>query len=168
VIRWPIEFGHNFLYIGCALVEAISFSQLAHPARWFGFGAALTAVGGLLLAYDLRLINSRIRDSAGEASNRMCALVKRDQRLNLAVLLPALFVFNVACALSILTWPQLFLRNHLWLIAAQLIAFFIYLLYVVKFFDKLAPFVAEARAEWRALDSDDAQFPVRVSSPTPD
>ena len=168
VIRWPIEFGHNFLYIGCALVEAISFSQLAHPARWFGFGAAFIAVGWLLFAYDLRLINSRIRDSAGEASNRMCALVKRDQWLNLAVLLPALFVFNGACALSILTWPQLFLRNHLWLIVAQLIAFFIYLVYVVKFFDKLAPFVAEARAEWRALDSEEAQFPVRASSPSPD
>src|SRR5213079_3382129 len=23
VIRWPLEFGHNFLYIACALVEAI-------------------------------------------------------------------------------------------------------------------------------------------------
>ena len=40
LIRWPLEFGHNFLYIGCALVEAISFSQLARPARWFAFGAA--------------------------------------------------------------------------------------------------------------------------------
>src|SRR5580704_18709320 len=45
VIRWPLEFGHNFLYIACALVEAISFSQLARPARWFGFGAAFVAAG---------------------------------------------------------------------------------------------------------------------------
>src|SRR5258708_29842578 len=33
VIRWPLEFGHNFLYIACALVEAFSFAQLGNPAR---------------------------------------------------------------------------------------------------------------------------------------
>src|SRR6266566_5043761 len=27
VIRWPLEFGHNFLYIACALVEAILFAE---------------------------------------------------------------------------------------------------------------------------------------------
>jgi hypothetical protein len=156
VIRWPIEFGHNFLYIGCALVEAISFSQLARPARWFGFGAAFIAVGWLLFAYDLRLINARSRDSAGQASNRMCALVKRDQYLNLAILLPALFVFNVACGLSIFAWPEVFLQHnaHLWLIIAQLVAFSAYLLYVLKFFGKLAPFIADARAEWRGISRD--------------
>src|SRR3954467_4348887 len=35
LIRWPLEFGHNFLYIACALVEAILFAQLAQPQRWF-------------------------------------------------------------------------------------------------------------------------------------
>ena len=45
LIRWPIELGHNFLYIGCALLEAILFAQLAKPGRWFGFGAAFMAAG---------------------------------------------------------------------------------------------------------------------------
>src|ERR1700726_306423 len=39
VIRWPLEFGHNFLYIGCALVEAVMFSRLTNPAAWFALGA---------------------------------------------------------------------------------------------------------------------------------
>src|SRR5690242_13856101 len=68
VIRWPLEFGHNFLYIACALVEAISFSQLARPARWFAFGAAFIAAGWMLFAYDLRLIRARMDDSPGDAS----------------------------------------------------------------------------------------------------
>src|SRR5437762_2078981 len=34
VIRWPLEFGHNFLYIACALVEAILFAQIGKPASW--------------------------------------------------------------------------------------------------------------------------------------
>jgi hypothetical protein len=156
VIRWPIEFGHNFLYIGCALVEAISFSQISHPARWFGFGAAFIAVGWLLFAYDLRLVNARISDSAGAASDRMCELVKRDQYLNLLVLLPALFCFNVASAWSIHTLPQLFLGRHahLWLIALQVIGVLGYLLYLQRFFGKLAPLIADARAEWRGHDKD--------------
>src|SRR3954469_18988848 len=60
VIRWPLEFGHNFFYIACALVEAILFAQLGKPARWFGFGAAFIATGWTLFVYDLRLIHARM------------------------------------------------------------------------------------------------------------
>jgi len=34
VIRWPLEFGHNFLYIACTLVETVTFTQLNQPLRW--------------------------------------------------------------------------------------------------------------------------------------
>src|SRR5213594_4417821 len=73
VIRWPLEFGHNFLYISCALVEAFSFAQLGNPARWFAFVAVFLAVGWLLFAYDLRLIRMRVRDRTGDVSNRLYA-----------------------------------------------------------------------------------------------
>ena len=91
VIRWPLEFGHNFLYIACALVEAFSFAQLGKPGRWFAFVAAFLAVGWLLFAYDLRLIRMRVRDRTGDASNRLYGLVTRDQWLNLGLLLPLSF-----------------------------------------------------------------------------
>src|SRR5207248_11300542 len=99
VIRWPLEFGHNFLYIACALVEAFSFAQLGNPARWFAFVAAFLAVGWLLFTYDLRLIRMRVRDRTGEVSNRFYALVTRDPRLNLAYLVPAFLLVNVAFAI---------------------------------------------------------------------
>src|SRR5436309_287484 len=94
VIRWPLEFGHNFLYIGCALLEAILFANLTKPVSWFGFGAAFIAIGWTLFVYDLRLIYARMSDSAGESSNRLSARVLRDQWLNIAVLLPAVFLVN--------------------------------------------------------------------------
>lgn len=152
VIRWPLEFGHNFLYIGCALVEAFSFAQLGNPARWFAFISAFLAVGWLLFAYDLRLIRTRVRDRTGEASSRLYALVTRDQKLNLTFLLPGFFLVNVACAVAIHLRPEFFLnRNgHIWLIALQLIAFAGYLSYVTRFYARLAPLIAQARAEWRA------------------
>jgi hypothetical protein len=151
VIRWPLEFGHNFLYIACALVEALMFAQLARPQSWFLFGAAFIVVGWALFVYDLRLIRARMRDSAGPASDQLCALVKRDQWLNIAVLLPGVLLLNIACAWAIQAGPQFFIdRNaHLLLVAAQLAGFGGYLLYVVRFYLKLAPFIAEARAEWR-------------------
>jgi hypothetical protein len=152
VIRWPLEFGHNFLYIACALVEAFSFAQLGNPARWFAFVAASIAVGWLLFAYDLRLIRMRMRDRTGDVSNRLYAIVRRDQLLNLGLLLPAFFLVNVACAAAIHLRPEFFLdRNgHIWLIALQLMGFGGYLSYVVTFYTKLTPLIEHARAEWRA------------------
>jgi hypothetical protein len=155
VIRWPLEFGHNFLYIACALVEALLFAQLARPASWFTFGAAFIAIGWALFVYDLRLIRARDRDSTGEASNRLCVLVKRDQWLNIAVLLPAVLLLNVACAMSIHAWPEFFLGHdgHVWLVALQLAGFAGYLWYLVKFYTKLAPFITQARHEWDNRDA---------------
>lgn len=154
VIRWPLEFGHNFLYIGCALVESISFAQLATPSRWFAFGAAFIAVGWLLFVYDLRLIRARREDSAGKA-DRLFSLVWRDQCLNIMVLLPIVFLLNLGCTLAIRFAPTFFLeRNgHLWLVAAQILGFAGYLSYVVAFFTKISPLIAAARHEWEIDDS---------------
>jgi hypothetical protein len=132
-------------------VEAFSFAQLGNPTRWFAFVAAFLGVGWLLFAYDLRLIRMRVRDRTGDVSYRLYALVTRDQWLNIGLLLPAFILVNVACAIAIHLRPEFFLARdgHLWLIALQLIAFAGYLSYVVTFYSKLAPLIAEARAEWR-------------------
>ena len=156
VIRWPLEFGHNFLYIACALVEAILFAQIGKPASWFGFGAVFIAIGWTLFVYDLRLIYARMGDSAGEASNRLSTRVRRDQWLNIALLLPAIFLLNLVSAILIRTWPEVFLVHnaHVWLIAVELLGFAGYLFYVVRFYASLAPLIAEARHEWRGTGGD--------------
>jgi hypothetical protein len=158
VIRWPLEFGHNFLYIACALVEAILFAQLGKPGSWFGFGAAFIAIGWTLFVYDLRLIYARMRDSAGEASDRLYARVRRDQWLNIVLLLPAVFFLNLVSAILVRTWPEVFLaRNaHVWLIAVQVLGFAGYLVYVVRFYVGLAPLITQAHQEWRNLGSDES------------
>ena len=150
LIRWPLEFGHNFLYIACALVEAVSFAQILNPANWFAFGAAFLASGWILFFYDLRLIHARQRDSAGQAGNRLYDRVRRDQLLNLTLLLPGVFLLNVLCAICIRTWPEIFVRGgaHLYLIALQIVGFAGYLIYVVRFYINLAPSILEAHREW--------------------
>ncbi len=158
VIRWPLEFGHNFLYIACALVEAILFAQLGKPASWFGFGAAFIAIGWTLFVYDLRLIYARMRDSAGETSDRLYARVRRDQWLNIVLLLPAVFFLNLVSAILVRTWPEVFLAHnaHVWLIAVQVLGFAGYLVYVVRFYVGLAPLIAQSHQEWRNLARDES------------
>jgi hypothetical protein len=152
LIRWPLEFGHNFFYIACALGESLLFTRLSNPRAWFAIGTLYAAIVWLLFIYDLRLIRARERDSAGEASNRLYALVTRDQWLNIGALVPALFLLNLACAICIRVWPEFFVfRNgHVWLAAVQLLVFGIYLLYVLRFFRTLATLISRARQEWHS------------------
>jgi hypothetical protein len=152
VIRWPLEFGHNFLYISCALVEAVLFTRLTSPAAWFAFGALFGAVGWTLFTYDLRLIKAREIDSAGPASNQLIAIVKRDQWMNILVLVPAVSLCNFGCFLCIRRWPGFFLDRqfHVYLAAVQIVGFTAYLFYVIWHLRRVAPLVVRARAEWRS------------------
>jgi hypothetical protein len=81
----------------------------------------------------------------------LSARVLRDQWLNLALLLPGVFVLNVLFLLAIRTWPEFFIaqNKHVWLIGVQVASFVAYLIYVVRFYIDLAPLIVEARAEWR-------------------
>ena len=151
LIRWPLEFGHNFVYIACALGESLLFTRLNNPRAWFVLGAFYAVIVWFLFIYDLRLIRARERDSAGDASDRLYKIVTRDQWLNIIALLPALFLLNLLGAICIRTWPEFFLaRNgHVWLAIVQVATFAIYLLYVIRFYVRLAPLIAQARDEWR-------------------
>src|SRR5438445_9599304 len=88
LIRWPLEFGHNFFYIACALGEAILFSRLDRPLAWFQLSAAFAAVIWLLFVYDMRLIRARMAESNNAADRALYARARTDQMLNICVLVP--------------------------------------------------------------------------------
>ena len=152
LIRWPLEFGHNFFYIACALGESLLFSRLNNPRSWFAIGAVYAMIVWLLFIYDLRLLRARKGDSAGEASNRLYAVVTRDQWLNILALVPGLFLLNLACIICLRLRPEYFLarEGHVWLATIQLASFGFYLLYVLRFFKTLTHLISSARQEWHA------------------
>ncbi|MEY2479674.1 MAG: hypothetical protein QOI04_601 [Verrucomicrobiota bacterium] len=156
LIRWPLEFGHNFFYIACALGESLLFSRLNNPRAWFALGAGYAVIVWLLFVYDLRMIRARERDSAGEASNQLYAILKRDQWINIGALLPGLFSLNALCAICVRARPEFFLARggHVWLAEIQLACFAFYLIYVLRFFRKLTGLIRTAREEWH----DDAKI----------
>ena len=147
LIRWPLEFGHNFFYIACALGEAILFTRLNRPLAWFQLSAAYAAVVWLLFIYDMRLIRARIAESRNDADRTLYARARADQLLNIWLLVPLLFFLNVGCAFSIQSKPELFITRagHVWLIGIQLASFMVYLIYIARYFKGIAPLLLQSR-----------------------
>jgi len=147
LIKWPLEFGHNFFYIACALGEAILFSRLDRPLAWFQLSSGYAAVVWLLFVYDMRLIRARMAESRTDADRALYARARADQLLNIWLLVPLLFLLNLGCAFAISSRPDFFIARagHGWLICTQLISFAGYLLYVARFFRVIAPLVLRSR-----------------------
>ena len=63
--------------------------------------------------------------------------------LNIRLLIPGLFFFNLACALAISHWSDYFLERsgNVWLIGAQFLVFLVYLFYVTRFYHRIAPLI---------------------------
>jgi hypothetical protein len=141
LIKWPLEFGHNFFYIACALGEAILFTRLDRPSAWFTLSAAYAAAVWFLFVYDMRLIRARLAEARNDSERAFYRRTQGDQSLNIRLLIPMLFFFNLACALLIRMRADLFIAGggHVWLIGAQLACFIGYLIYVTRFFSELAP-----------------------------
>src|SRR5438477_9811931 len=131
-IKWPLEFGHNFFYIACALGEAILFTRLERPLAWFRLTTVYAAFVWLLFVYDLRLIRARLRETTTEAERLLYQRTWEDQLLNIRLLMPCLFLFNLVCALAISHWPDYFLERagNVCLIAVPILSFVVLLVFV--------------------------------------
>ena len=147
LIKWPLEFGHYFFYIACALGEAILFSRLDSPLAWFQLSAAYAGIVWLLFIYDMRLIGARISESNNAADRALYARARADQLLNILALVPLLFLLNIGCAFAIWRWPDVFITraDHVWLIGIQLVSFVIYLVYIARYFNAIAPLLLRSR-----------------------
>jgi hypothetical protein len=149
LIRWPLEFGHNFLYITCTLVEGITFTDLTDPLRWYAFNAAFAILAWLLFVVDVRLIRQRQEEARGPGERELYALILKDQRLNIFLLVPGIILFNFAATTAIYRWPDLLIQKngHIAFAIAQAISSAGYLAYVLRFSSGLAPKILKANLE---------------------
>jgi hypothetical protein len=95
----------------------------------------------------MRLIRARTADARNDADRALYARAKADQLLNICLLVPLLFFINLASALAIWIWPDLFIvrDGHVWLIGAQLVSFIVYLTYIGRHFSKIAQLLLLSR-----------------------
>jgi hypothetical protein len=152
LIRWPIEYGHNFLYIGCSLLQAVMLTQVGRPVYWFATGTAVSAAFWLLFAYDLKLIRHRREGANGPAGIELLDRIHTEQLVNVRVAMPLAVVFHMACALAIRLAPgALGARGAVALVVVQLAAGVAYQAYVLRWFRGIAPLVPRCREEWRTM-----------------
>jgi hypothetical protein len=151
LIRWPLEFVHNFFYFACALVEVLAFHHLRNPFMWFALNTVFAAFVWALFLHDLRIIRQRTKDSTGDSSSRLYAIVLGDQWANIRYVVPIAFLLNLASALAIKLTPQFFIdrSGHLILVGVQGAGLLLNLIYIVRSFSRITPLISATRAEWR-------------------
>jgi hypothetical protein len=155
VIRWPLEFGHNFLYVASTLVESILFTQLTSPLNWFALSAAYGLCVWLLFGVDLRMIRRRLEEYNLPGALALLRAVEREQRLNIRLLMPAAVLFCALAAVLVARAPDLFLarRAHAALGALQLACAAGYLAYSIRFYKRLLPLIVAAQYEWNGEEA---------------
>jgi hypothetical protein len=149
LIRWPLEFRHNFLYITCTLLEAITFTDLTNPIQWYAFNGAFAVVVWLLFLADLRLIRQRHAEAVGHAEEELYGIVLRDQNMNIRWLVPCMALFHFFAVFCIYFWPGTLIRGgaHVVFALIQTVTLLAYLSYVVRFYGTIAPIVLRANQE---------------------
>jgi hypothetical protein len=118
-IGWPIDIGHNLLYIVFALFLAIQMHFLADPRGWFAISCASTIVAWLLVYYDARVIEQRMQGASGSALALFNVALARQRRLSRGMVIAfADALFNIVL---IVLLPAVFIEQpgHLALIALQ-------------------------------------------------
>jgi hypothetical protein len=102
-----------------------------------------------LFLADLRLIRQREAEAIGPAEEELYQLILRDQRMNIHWLVPGLTLYNLVAVISIHFWPGILIAGggHIVFAVLQTITLFGYLIYVVRFFAKIAPIVLRANQE---------------------
>jgi hypothetical protein len=144
VIRWPLDFSHNFFYFGAALIEAIAFKHITDPGIWFALLALFSAVVWLLFVFDVRLIARAARST--ELGEQLLLYLRRDQQQNIRWIVPLLLSFHAGAAALVFGLPDLFVQGRLHLVLGilQLGGFIGYLIYLLRFLRQLASMILPA------------------------
>ena len=149
VIRWPLELGHNYVYIACTLVEAIWFTQLSNVRNWYLIGVIYSAMIWFVFAFDLRMIRQRSDESAGPAGKTLFRIVAREQILHARIGMPLVTGFYIVAAVLAYTQPGWFIdqNGHVYFAVLQLGAALTYLIYVLRYYRSLSPLILNYRQE---------------------
>lgn len=123
-VGWPMDLFHNLLYVAIALVFGIQMHFLQDPQGWFAVTVFSAMLAAATVYYDLRIIQDRMKNAAGEASAKLyeAALVRQRALLRTAPFTIANAILQIAL---IYFFPVIFIeyRAHLILIAIQIAAF---------------------------------------------
>ena len=126
-IGWPIDIGHNLLYLIVFPVVGIEMHFMSEPRTFYPMLVVITFVGAILPAYDLSLIRRR-RVGAQGATAELYAAVYSRQRTLVYLSLGGLFLM-IVMAVSVSVFPDFFIRRHMHVIFGfGLLAYILFLI----------------------------------------
>jgi hypothetical protein len=142
LIRWPLDFTHNFFYFGAAFLEAVTFGQIGNPVGWYGTLTGFSIVVWLLFILDQRLISRRTKDAGNQRLEQLMLAVRKDQNLNIYGLVPALIAFHAIaawfCFEADTHWPD-------WVLLPVILQFVCFAGYLVYFLRTMARLLVHVR-----------------------
>lgn len=141
MIHWPLEFGHNFLYIMITLIEAVLFTQLASPQKWFILGTGFWILAWGTFLFDMRLIRRLEQEARTAKLRELMTATEKEQWLNIKLILPVTVVFYVVA--SMMVWSG---KGHLVFAVLQALGLMGYLLYSLRFYNQITKPILEARS----------------------
>jgi hypothetical protein len=109
-IRWPLDLGHNVLYIGQAFLLGFLFHLLNDPQAFFAVSSLywlwMLAIG----VYDRRLLNYHKARASGMAVELYARADRRQQRLVRNAL--TLVLSMILATVAMLLFPEFFITAH--------------------------------------------------------
>ena len=146
VIEWPLEFGHNFLYIVITLFESVMFTQLASAPKWFAVGTAFWTVCLATFAFDMQMYKRLNNEKRSRNFVKLVEVTGQEQLLNIRVFMPLTILFY-----GVVTWilnKEIVGPTDYWFFGlVQFIGLLGYLLYSLWFYKKITPLVLAAREQ---------------------
>jgi hypothetical protein len=110
-ICWPIDIGHNLLYLVLFPTVGIEMHFMDDPRAFYPMLAVITFQGFVLTAYDLSLIRRRLKAARGAAAELFAAVHSRQRTL--VQLCFAGFLITIAMAAVVSAFADLFVVRHL-------------------------------------------------------
>lgn len=138
MIRWPLEFGHNFLYIVLSLVEAVLFTQVLNPLKWFVASIGFWIFAWITFVFDMRMIRKLANETGSVSFHQLMLLTQKEQLLNIRVILPLGLLANVLFSFTLCYGPDFWLKEgHILFAALQVLGLLGYQLYSLRFYKRL-------------------------------
>jgi hypothetical protein len=146
-IGWPMDFGHNLLYITLALVLAIQAHFLDEPVAWFAITPLSAGIAALTVYYDLRVVRQRLPGATGAAAEVFAAALEQQRR---QLRLTPWYALQVLVPLALVIWlPGVFIERpvHVVLLIVQMLFTAAALAVTIRSFRGWSPLILRRAAE---------------------
>lgn len=146
-VGWPIDLGHNLLYIALSMVFAIQMHFLSDPIGWWALTIVSALVGAVLSWYDKKLIEKRLNSAQGSAVRLYQSALGTQQAIFRRF---PIFLGSAILSLA-LVWflPSIFieLKAHIVLVGIQIIINGVALQRTLGGFNRETPAILEKEIE---------------------